>query len=221
MQPGVEEVTAGVKDMKVSRKRKQKPLSKAKAKVQIHPFPIRCSVDEGQPYNLEYIKEYNIDRAYILQNQPWTSTELPPGYVPHRSTWWYPPIFCLGVALSTQETLEFARHLGVIVDESCSMPRTRVAKRLTELCGARPQVRVKFCDISDVPEDSAWVLSLATNYNACDGINVSESFEKYNKLVEEAFGSSRRVMWYLEHTVNHDPSHWWVSDQRNVQSLVS
>jgi hypothetical protein len=65
-----------------------------------------------------------------------------------------------------------------------------------------------------------WTLfSLATNDDVAKGINLSETFEKYCGIVEEASGSSKKVAWWLEYTVNHDPGHWWVSDQLSLLSL--
>jgi len=162
--------------------------------------------------NQEDIKEFNVNRSYILKNQPWFSNALPRGYLSHRATKWYPPIFCLGVTLSFEETAEFARQLDIPVDDESFMHRYEISRHLTEVCGAKPRVMVERCDMGGGPEDRIWLFSLATNYDISKGVNVNESLKKYREIVEKAFGSSKRVMWWLEYTVNHAPGHWWVSN---------
>ena len=128
-------------------------------------------------------------------------------------------MFCFGVALSIQETAEFARHFNIPVQQGYLSHSQSVAVRLTELCGAKPPVMVEHCDTNESRGDIV-MFTLATNYDVARGIDLSESFKKYRKIVEEAFGPSRKVGWWLEYTTNHDPGHYWVSNQRVVQSLV-
>ena len=161
--------------------------------------------------NREDIKEFNVNRQYISQNQSWIPGTLPLHYLPHRATKWYPPIFCLGVALSLKETEDFARHLELPINSRDSACGYGISVRLTELCGADPLVMIKRCDQGGSQEDWIWVFSLATNYNISDEVDVSRSLKKYREIVKEAFGSSKEVMWWLEYTTNHSPGHWWVS----------
>lgn len=44
---------------------------------------IHGGVDEGQDLNREEVRELNVDRDYIVQNQLWSSSELPQGYLLH------------------------------------------------------------------------------------------------------------------------------------------
>jgi len=187
-----DDVTAGVKRLAISGKPKRKAVSKS----------------QTERLNREEIKELNVNREYIVKNQPWCSNALPRGYLPHPATKWYPPIFCLGVALSFHETEEFAKHFGIPVDERCTH-RHGISRRLTKVCGAR--VMVERCDMGGPPEDRTWLFSLVTNYDISRGANVNESLKKYREIVEQAFGSSKKVMWWLEYTVNHDPGNWWWS----------
>ncbi|KAF9780814.1 hypothetical protein BJ322DRAFT_284350 [Thelephora terrestris] len=53
-------------------------------------------------------------RDYILSHQPWDSDALPQQYVPTGKQRWFPPMFYLGVPLTTEEAIHFARHLGVL-----------------------------------------------------------------------------------------------------------
>jgi len=71
-------------------------------------------------------------------------------------------------------------------------------------------VMVEKCDKGSY-EDSmdCTLFSLATNDDAARGISLRGTFEKFCGIVEEAFGSSKKVGWWLEYTVNHDPGHWW------------
>ena len=62
------------------------------------------------------------------------------------------------------------------------------------------------------PRDRIWLFSLTTNYTIRKGVDVNEPLKKCCEMVEEVFGSSKKVGWWLEYTVNHDPGHWWVSD---------
>ena len=174
----------------------------------------RDDVDEGQDLNREEIVKLNVNRDYIVQNQPWSSSELPRGYLPHPPSRWYPPIFCLGVALSPQETKKFAEHLE-IPHGTVTMYRHEISRYLTELCGAKRRIMVKRCDTGKSPEEEkAWLFSLATNYDIYQGgMDLNEPLRKYREIVEKVLGPSKRVEWWLEYTVNHDPGHWWVSNQ--------
>ena len=78
---------------------------------------------------------------------------------------------------------------------------------------------VKRCDVDQGPEDITWLFSLATNYDTSIGVSLYEPLEEYCEIVGEAFGSSQKVVWWLEYTVNHDPGHWWVSEQRSAVML--
>ena len=92
------------------------------------------------------------------------------------------------------------------------MHRYGISRRLTELCGTNWRVQVKRCDLGEGLGDT-WIFSLVTNYDIAIGVKLGDSFQKYCDIVEEAFGSSHKVMWWLEYTTNHTPGHWWVSDQ--------
>ena len=166
--------------------------------------------------NREDIKKFNVNRNYISQNQPWVSDALPCHYLPYRAAKWYPPIFCLGVALSLIEAETFARHLGLPADNSSLVHGYGIPGRLTELCGADPQVMVKRCDQGGSQEDWIWVFSLATNYDISKGVDVNGPLRKYREIVEGAFGPSKGVMWWMEYTTNHTPSHWWVSTESST-----
>ena len=163
--------------------------------------------------NREDIKEFNVNRQYISQNQPWTPDTLPLNYLPHRATKWYPPIFCLGVALSLKETEDFATHLGLPLNSRDSVHGYGISGHLTKLCGAKQRVMLKRCDQGGSRDDRIWVFSLATNYDISDGVDVSGPLKKYRETVKQAFGSSKEVMWWLEYVTNHSPGHWWVSAQ--------
>ena len=150
------------------------------------------------------------------ENQPWSSSELPRGFLPHPATKWYPPIFCLGVALSFQETEEFTQRLGIPFDKMSTYWHG-IVRHLTEVCGAESPIMVESCDVGGPPENERTLLfSLATNYDIREGTDLTEPLRKYREIVEKVFGSSKKVMWWLEYTVNHDPGHWWVSN--HIQS---
>ena len=170
--------------------------------------------------NREDIKEFNVNREYILHNQPFAPGTFPPQYVPHRPTKWYPPMFCLGVALSTKETEDFARHLGLTVDERGSMVAYGIAGHLTRVCGADPQVTLQRCDQGGPFKDRVWLFSLVNNYHNPSEIHGKGSLDKYREIVEGAFGSSKQVMWWLEYTMNHTPTHWWVSTKTSTVFAV-
>jgi len=70
------------------------------------------------------------------------------------------------------------------------MHRYEISRRLTEVCGAKPQVMVECCDMGGGPEDRIWLFSLATNYDISNGVNVNESLKKYREIVEKVFGGS-------------------------------
>ena len=44
------------------------------------------------------------------------------------------------------------------------------------------------------------------------GVDVIEPLKKCRGMVEEAFGSSKQIGWWLEYTMNHDPGYYWVSN---------
>jgi len=76
---------------------------------------------------------------------------------------------------------------------------------------------VECCDVGGSPEeDRTWLFSLATNYDIHEGTDLNESLRKYREVVGKAFGSSKKVMWWLEYTVNHAPGHWWVSTHYSI-----
>ena len=217
----VDGAAAGFKRLTVSGKRKRTTLAEAGTEVRIPPCSIRDGVHERQRLNREEIRDLNLNRGFIVQNQPWVSNELPRGYLPHPSTKWYPPIFCLGVALSLQETEEFAQHLGIPLDEMI-MYRHGISRRLTELCGAKSQIMVERCDKGKSPEeDRIWLFSLATNYDIHPETDLNEPLRKYREIVEKAFGPSKKVAWWLEYTVNHDPGHWWVSNEYPITVVAA
>ena len=220
MNSEVDNAAAGARRITVSGKRKRTTLTKAELEVRVYPGSIRDGTDERQNLNREEIRELNVNRDYILQNQPWVSSELPRGYLPDPSTKWYPPIFCLGVALSTQETEEFAKHFGILSDK-VTMYWNGISRRLTEACGAERGIMAERCDVGGSPDDDrTWLFSLATNYDISRGRNVNESLRKYREIVEKAFGSSKKVMWWLEYTTNHAPGHWRVSNQTSIVVVV-
>jgi len=146
----------------------------------------------------------------MTQTQPWSLDALPPRYL-HPTTKWYPPIFCLGVALSFEETVTFAKRLDVPTDK-IGQHTHLIAIHLTEACGADPPVTVMRGDRGGGPDDCIWLISLATNYDVSEGLDVKEPFRKYCEIVKEAFEHSKEIGWWLEYMTNHDPGHWWVSD---------
>ena len=87
------------------------------------------------------------------------------------------------------------------------MHRHGISRRLTGLRGGGLPVTVKRCDVGQGPEDITWLFSLATNYDTSKGVSLYKPLEKYCEIVEGAFGSSQKVVWWLEYTVNHDPGH--------------
>jgi hypothetical protein len=107
------------------------------------------------------------------------------------------------------------------LDEGRLMHRYGISNRLTELCGAIPQVMVKRCDKGGGPEDWTWIFSLEMDYEVPKVINLSESFGKYCKIVNEAFGSPHvtegRAVVGVQ--CQPSPSHGLVSIQLNAQSI--
>jgi len=155
-------------------------------------------------------KKPKVDREYITKNQPWPLDALPSKYL-HYTTKWYPPVFCLGVALSFEETVTFAERLGFPSDEIMSHVQL-IAAHLTEACGADPPVMVKRGDKGGGWRDHIWLISLATNYDVSEGLDVTESFRKYREMVKKVFGPSMEAGWWLEYMANHNPDNWRVSD---------
>ena len=216
MQSDVDNVASRVGSLTISPKPKRRGPSKSEIEVPICLYSTRDGVDHEQAMNREDIKEFNVNRDYILQNQPWPSNALPPQYFPDRASRWQPPVFCLGVALSSTETEEFARHLGLRVNERLSAVAYGISGHLTRVCGADPRVMLERCDQGGGLRDWVWVFSLATNYDLSKGVKVNEALKKYREIVEGAFGSSKQVLWWLEYTTNHTPNHWWVSTKTSV-----
>jgi len=151
-----------------------------------------------------------VDRKYVTLNQPWSLDALPPRYL-HPTTKWYPPIFCLRVALSFEETVTFAKRLDIPTDR-IGQHTHLIAIHLTEACGADPPVTVMRGDRGGGPDDCIWLISLATNYDVSEGLDVNEPLGKCREIVKRALGPPKEVGWWLEYTTNHDPGHWWVSD---------
>ena len=121
------------------------------------------------------------------------------------------------MALSQQETAKFAEYLGLPLDER-AMYRYGVSRHLNEICGGKPRIMVERCDVGGSPDDDrTWLFSLVTNYDIYRGVNVDEPLRKYREIVKKVFGpSSRKVLWWLEYTVNRTPGHWRVSIQYSV-----
>ena len=64
------------------------------------------------------------------------------------------------------------------------------------------------------------MFSLTTNYGVSNWAALSEPLKKYREVVEKAFGSRKEVLWWLEHTKNHSPGHWWVSAESSTVSVL-
>ena len=220
MQSNVDNVASRVGSLTISPKPKRRGPSKSEIEVPICLYSTRDGVDREQAMNREDIKEFNVNRDYILQNQPWPSNALPPQYFPHRASRWQPPVFCLGVALSSKETEEFARHLGLPIDKNDSVVAYGIPGHLDQVCGANPGFRHKRCDQGRGLRDWVCVISLATNYDLAKGVKVDEALKKYRKIIEGAFGSSKQVAWWLEYTTNHTANHWWVSTKNSAPSIT-
>jgi len=193
MQSEVDNVSSRVGNLTISPKPKHRGPSKSETKLM----------------NLEDITKYNVNREYISANQPWPPAFIPRQYLPHQASKWYPPIFCLGVAMSLKETEDFARYLGLPLDSDDFIHAYGIPGRLSELCEANPELMLKRCDQGGGPGERIWVFSLTTNYDVSRGVNVNSSLRKYREIVKEAFGSSKVVGWWLEYVTNHTPSHWW------------
>ena len=97
MKSEVANVVTGIKDLTTSGKLNVTPY--------LSEVYVRCLTRDK--------KEYKIDREYITQNQPWSSDTHSREYFPHSARKWYPPIFCFGVALSSEETAELVRRLEI------------------------------------------------------------------------------------------------------------
>jgi len=191
MQSEVDGVASRVDRLRISRKPKR--LGRVKSETEI--------------MNLEDIKEFNVNRDYLSQHQPWAPNDFPREYLPHRETKWYPPVFCLGVALSLKETEDFARYLGLPVTSDSFVYGHGIAGYLTDACGAEQEVMLERCDQGGDVEDWIWVFSLVDSYDVSDKLDAGEPLRKYREIVEGAFGFSKQVMWWLEYTRNRSPCH--------------
>jgi hypothetical protein len=150
--------------------------------------------------NEEYIEEHKINRSHILSQ-----------YLPDPSTDWFPPMFHLGVALTMEEADFFARRVKIPVPDGTEGVGHiyHLETFLSEVCDlSRPGVMVRICDSPKYP----LVFTLASNYNLRPGRNLDTPFKRMVEIVQEVFGSSKSVMWWLDQTMNHDPENYFVSD---------
>jgi hypothetical protein len=145
-----------------------------------------------------------------MSRQPWDSISLPAQYIPDGKLCWFPPLFFLGVPLTTEEVCHLARRLNLSLrGDGDYNTYYLVARHLSEICGfAGPNssyplhhVTVEECDAKGRP----WMLALVSNYQIPRGLDYSEPYTIMLEALEEAFGESKKIEWWLEHPLNHAP----------------
>jgi len=168
-----------------------------------------------------YIQIQTLTRDYIMSHQPWDSISLPVQYIPDGELRWFPPLFFLGIPLTTEEVCHLARHLDLSVrGDGDYNTYYVVARRLSEICGftgpdsSYPlhHVTVEECDAKGRP----WMLALTSNYQIPQGFDYSEPYTVMLEALEETFGQSKKIEWWLEHPLNHAPKDLMVRGQRSA-----
>ena len=148
---------------------------------------------------------------YIREHQPWESDELPHQYWPDKARRWFPPLMCLGVAVDTDEMLRFCEHFNLWkpnpdrepTGEELSFAMFDLQFHLSKVCGL-PRHRQITAMSPDAGSGLDTVYTLATNYDLRDGEDIQEPFDKLVDAVEEVFGDSKSVVWWLESDLNYD-----------------
>lgn len=156
------------------------------------------------------IHRQTLTRDYIIGRQPWDPASLPPQYCPDGKLRWFPPLFLLGVILTIEEVCYLAKSLGLsIKGEDISVVYGMVAHHLSTICGfegpnsicPRHHVTVEKCDAEGWP----WMVALVSNYQMLQEFDYSDAYTIILEVIEKAFGGSKKIEWWLEHTVNHTP----------------
>ena len=151
-----------------------------------------------------------LTRDYIMSRQPWDPVSLPPQYIPNPKQQWFPPLFFLGVLLTSEEVCHLARCLGLSSrGDGDEITYSVVARHLSKLCGftgpdsSYPlhRVTVEQCDAKGEP----WMIALFSNYKTLHGLDYSDPFEIMVEALQKVFGESKKMEWWLEHTFNHAP----------------
>jgi len=159
---------------------------------------------------IAFTRNQTLTRDYIKSHQPWDSISLPPQYIPDGKLRWFPPLFFLGIPLTTEEVVHFARHLGLSVrGDGDYNTYYVVARHLSEICGftvpdsSYPlhRVTVEECDTKGRP----WMLALVSNYQIPQGFDYSDPYTVLLEALEAAFGTPKRIEWWLERPLNHTP----------------
>jgi len=158
-----------------------------------------------------HIQYQTLTRDYIMSRQPWDSISLPEQYIPNGKLRWFPPLFFLGVPLTTKEVCHLARRLDLPVrGDGDYNTYYLVARHLSQICGfTRPDssyplhhVTVEECDA----EGRSWMLALISNYQIPHGLDYSEPYTVMLEALEKVFGGSKKIEWWLEHPLNHAPN---------------
>ena len=160
----------------------------------------------------------SLTTQYITEHQPWESDELPYQYWPDKKRRWFPPLMCLGVVVTKQEMLRFCEHYNLWkpnpdrnpTGEELTFALFDLQFHLSKVCGL-PRSR-QITAMSPHILGTHTVYTLATNYDLKDGEDIQEPFDKLVEAVEEVFGDSKSVMWWLEFELNSDPKSRPVSD---------
>ena len=134
-----------------------------------------------------------------------------PRVPPDLATGWFPPMFHLGVALTIEEFDIFAAYVGISPSEEKDDVGYiyELGIYFSKACGLeRPGIRVRTCDSPEHP----LMFSLISNYDVQPGHDLRPPFKEMVEIVQDVFGPSKNVMWWLEYTLNHDPENYFVSD---------
>jgi len=174
-------------------------------------FMPKVSICKPVEILLRTDQRQTLTRDYILSRQPWDAVSLPPQYIPNSKQRWSPPLFFLGVPLTTEEACHLARCLGLSFsgDGDCDTYYV-VARHLSEICGftgpdssyPSHRVTVEECDA----EGRSWMLALFSNYQIPRGFDYSDPYEIMLGALEKGFGGSKKMVWWLELTFNHAPN---------------
>jgi hypothetical protein len=88
--------------------------------------------------------------------------------------------------------------------------------RLSDACNIKgPGILARACDSPMCP----LVLTLVSNYGLRPGKDLGSPLKKMVQVVQQAFGPSKNVMWWLDYTMNHDPENHLVSDSPSSAML--
>ena len=173
-------------------------------------FTPKVSICKPVKLSLHTDQHQTLTRDYMTSRQPWDAVSLPPQYVPNTKHRRFPPLFFLGVILTIEEVCHLARCLGLSFSgDGDETTYYVVARRLSEICGftvpdtSYPlhRVTVEQCDT----KGQTWMIALFSNYHIPHGLDYSDSYTKMIEALEKAFGESKKMEWWLEHTFNHTP----------------